>query len=208
LDSIGARVAAAVSVLKSGGLAAYPTDTVYGLGASMSCAGAVDRIFSVKARPRQMALPLLVGSVAQMEMLAGHISTRARCLIDSFLPGAITLVLPASGLVPEYLRTKEGTIALRIPGHAVPLALIAGTGEPMVGTSANLSGKPSPLTAAEVRSQLGHSVDVVIDGGRCPGTESTIIDVTGEVPVVLRRGAISLEEIEKACGRVLAGDGG
>jgi len=189
-------------------LVAYPTDTVYGLGAKMSCAAAVEQVFAVKARPRQMALPLLVGSVGQMEALAGYISTSARCLIEAFLPGAVTLVLPASRLVPEYLKTKEGTIALRIPNHAVALALIDGIGEAIVGTSANRSGQPSPLTAEGVRAQLGAMVDMVVEGGSCPGTESTIVDVTGEVPVIVRRGAISAEAIGKACGRVLAGDGG
>ncbi len=208
MSSMSSQIEAAVSVLKGGGLVAFPTDTVYGLGASIRCAEAVKRIFVVKARPRQMALPLLVGSVAHIEELAGHVSATARCLIDAFLPGAVTLVLTASPRVPEYLKTREGTIAVRIPNHPVPLALIEGTGGAIVGTSANLSGKSSPLTAEEVRSQLGRQVDVVIDGGRCPGVESTIVDVTGEVPAVLRRGAISAEAIGKACGRVLAGDGG
>jgi L-threonylcarbamoyladenylate synthase len=208
LNSVSAQVDEAVRVLRGGGLVAYPTDTVYGLGASMSSAEAVERVFAVKARPRQMALPLLVGSVAQIEALAEHVSGTARCLIEAFFPGAITLVMPASGLVPEYLRTREGTIALRIPNHAVPRAIIQGLGAAIVGTSANLSGRPNPLTAEEVLSQLGPNVDMVIDGGRCPGTESTIIDVTGEVPVVLRRGAISVDEIRRVCGRITVGDGG
>ena len=191
----------AIRILRKGGVVAYPTDTVYGLGAGMTHPEAVERIFAVKSRPRHMALPLLVSTVAQIEMLAGRVSPEARCLIQSFMPGALTLVLPASGLVPEYLRTKEGTIALRIPDHPIPLAIIEGIGTPIVGTSANLSGKPSPVTAEEVRSQLGDTVDFIIDAGGCGGKESTIVDVTGQTPVVVRSGAISPEQIKAVFGR-------
>ena len=195
------QVEEAIRILMKGGVVAYPTDTVYGLGAGMTHPEAVERIFAVKSRPRHMALPLLVSTVAQIEMLAGRVSPEARCLIQSFMPGALTLVLPASGLVPEYLRTKEGTIALRIPDHPIPLAIIEGIGTPIVGTSANLSGKPSPVTAEEVRSQLGDTVDFIIDAGGCGGKESTIVDVTGQTPVVVRSGAISPEQIKAVFGR-------
>jgi len=195
------QVEEAIRILMKGGVVAYPTDTVYGLGAGMTHPEAVERIFAVKSRPRHMALPLLVSTVAQIEMLAGRVSPEARCLIQSFMPGALTLVLPASGLVPEYLRTKEGTIALRIPDHPIPLAIIEGIGTPIVGTSANLSGKPSPVTAEEVRSQLADTVDFIIDAGGCGGKESTIVDVTGQTPVVVRSGAISPEQIKAVFGR-------
>ncbi|OGO38448.1 MAG: threonylcarbamoyl-AMP synthase [Chloroflexi bacterium RBG_16_57_8] len=196
-----------IAILKRGGLVAYPTDTVYGLGASAASREAVERVFQAKSRPRDMALPLLVASVAQIEELAGSISPIARCLIDAFLPGVLTLVLRASEAIPGYLKTAEGTVALRIPGHPIPIALIDGSGAPIVGTSANLSGQPSPLTAEEVRSQLGDSVDLVIDGGRCPGRESTIVDVTGESPAVLREGAISRQTIERICTKTPSGRG-
>jgi len=205
---LSAQIKEAVRILKKGGVVAYPTDTVYGLGASMESPEAVERVFAVKSRPRSMALPVLVASVAQIEALAGRITPAAHCLIKAFLPGAMTLVLPASDLVPEYLRAREGTIALRIPDHSVPLALITGIGTGIVGTSANLSGRPSPVTADDVRSQLGDTVDLIIDGGGCGGKESTIIDVTGEVPRVLRSGAVGQEEIERVCGQGLAGNGG
>jgi L-threonylcarbamoyladenylate synthase len=197
-----------VDILSRGGVVAYPTDTVYGLGASMDSEAAVEKVFLVKSRPRQMSLPLLVGSVPQLEALSADISPAARSLIKAFLPGALTLVLRASGRVPDYLKTKEGTIALRIPNHPIPLALISGIGTAIVGTSANLSGRPSPLSSEEVVSQLGDKVDLIIEGGRCPGTESTIIDVTGAVPLVLRKGALSVLEIEKICGKVTTAQGG
>ena len=204
MNGLSSQIQEAVRVLKKGGLVAYPTDTVYGLGASMQSGQAVERIFAVKSRPRHMALPLLVVSVAQIESLTDHISPAAKCMIDAFLPGALTLVFRASNLVPSYLMTKEGTIALRIPGHPVPVALIEGVGTAIVGTSANLSGNPSPVTAEEVRSQLGDKVDFIIDGGGCGGKESTIVDVTGQSFTVLRVGAVSRDQIERLCGGVKA----
>jgi L-threonylcarbamoyladenylate synthase len=201
------RIEEGIGILRSGGVVAYPTDTVYGLGASMDSAEAVARVFEVKSRPRHMSLPLLVADEAQMASLAAGITPLAHRLIEAFLPGAVTLVFQASPCVPDYLRTPEGTIALRIPNHPVPLALIAGIGMPIIGTSANLSGRPNPLTAAEVKDQLGDRIELIIDGGRCSGTESTIIDVTKAVPVILRKGAVSLSEIEKVCG-ISLGSGG
>ena len=202
------QVEKGIDILRRGGVIAYPTDTVYGLGASMDSAAAVEKVFLVKSRPRHMPFPLLVGSVSQIEQLATRVSPAAYCLIKTFLPGAVTLVLPASDKVPPYLKTRENTIALRIPNHPVPLALISGIGTAIVGTSANLSGRPNPLTGREVLEQLGERIELVIDGGRCSGTESTIIDVTGEVPVILRIGAVSISDIEKACGKVMQGNGG
>ncbi len=197
-----------IAILRCGGVIAYPTDTVYGLGASMNSAAAVEKVFLVKSRPRHLPLPVLVSSVSEIEQLAASVSPMAYCLIKAFLPGALTLILPASGKVPSYLKTRENTIALRIPAHPVPLALISGIGTAIVGTSANLSGYPNPLTGREVMEQLGDKIGLVIDGGRCSGTESTIIDVTGEIPVVVRQGTVSISEIEIACGKILTGNGG
>lgn len=190
-----------IRILRQGGIIAYPTDTVYGLGASMSKLQAVKRVFRVKKRPPNMALPLLVATVSQIEQLAARVSPIARQLIENFLPGALTLVLPASPTVPAIVTAGGTTVAVRIPDHPIPLALITGIGAPLVGTSANISGQPSPLTAAGVRSQLTGEVDLVIDeDGQCKGTESTIIDLTGEVPVILREGGISLLALRQVCG--------
>jgi L-threonylcarbamoyladenylate synthase len=212
LDTISAdlekQVTLGIDILRRGGVIAYPTDTVYGLGASMTSPEAVGKIFLVKSRPRHMSLPLLVGSISQIEMLSAYISPTAHILIKAFLPGALTLIFSASDKVPAYLKAREDTIALRIPDHPVPLALINGIGTALVGTSANLSGYPNPLTDGEVKAQLADRVELVIEGGRCSGTESTIIDVSGEVPVLLRKGAISVSEIEKACGKIRTGNGG
>ena len=179
---------------------AYPTDTVYGLGACMNIRSAVERIYQVKQRPPDMALPLLVANFSQLDELSGTVPAIALKLISQFLPGVLTIVLPTSPSVPDIITAGGATVAVRIPAHPIPIALIDGIGAPLVGTSANISGKPSPLTAAEVHDQLGDEVDLIInDGQPCPGTASTIVDVTGEVPVVMREGAISREEIEKAC---------
>ena len=125
-------------------------------------------------------------------------------LARSFLPGALTLVLPKSKSVPDIITAGGTTVAVRVPAHPVPAALVQGLGAPIVGTSANLSGKPSSLTADEVYSQFGDKIDFVIDGGRCLGAkESTIVDVTGEVPVILREGAISRNELKRVCNSII-----
>ena len=198
------QVERGISILKQGGLVAFPTDTVYGLGACVNIEQAVERLYQVKKRPRNMALPLLLAHTSQISEVAEPVPEIAWLLARHFLPGALTLVLPKSNSVPDIITAGGMTVAVRIPAHPVPVALAEGLEAPVVGTSANLSGQPSPLTADEVYSQFGDKVDLVIDGGRCPGgRESTIVDVIGEIPVILREGAISREEIEQVCGNIL-----
>jgi len=198
------QVEQGISILRQGGIVAFPTDTVYGLGACISIHQAVERVYAVKERPRNMALPLLLADTSQITKVANYVPPIAWRLIDNFLPGALTIVLPKSDSVPDIITGGGVTVAIRIPAHPVPVALAKALGTPIVGTSANLSGRPSSLTADEVYSQLGNTIDLVIDGGRCPGgKESTIVDVTGETPVILREGAISREELEKVCGSIV-----
>ncbi len=197
------QVEQGISILKQGGLVAFPTDTVYGLGACISIRQAVERVYAVKERPPNMALPLLLADTSQITEVAEPVPPIAWLLIHNFLPGALTIVLHKSSSVPDIITGGGVTIALRIPAHPIPVALAQGLGAPIVGTSANRSGRPSPLTAGEVYSQFGNKLDLVIDGGQCPGgKESTIVDVTGETPVVLREGAISREELEQVCGSI------
>jgi len=197
-----------ISILRQGGLVAYPTDTVYGLGACASIPQAVEQVYRVKERSPNMPLPLLLADVSQITEVAEPVPPVAWLLIHSFLPGALTIVLPKSNPVPDIITAGGTTIAVRIPAHPIPIALVKGLGTPIVGTSANLTGRPSPLTADEVYSQLGDKIDLIIDGGRCPGSrESTIVDVTKETPVVLREGAISREELEQVCGNILLKEG-
>ncbi|MDI6814507.1 MAG: L-threonylcarbamoyladenylate synthase [Dehalococcoidales bacterium] len=208
-SSIQQQVKRGISILKQGGVVAFPTDTVYGLGACANIRQAVERVYRVKERPQDMALPLLLAHTPQISEVANYVPQIAWLLANKFLPGALTIVLYRSNSVPDIITAGGRTVAVRIPAHPIPVALAEGLGAPIVGTSANLSGKPSLLTADEVYSQLGDKIDLVIDGGQCPGgRESTIIDVTGEVPVILREGAISREELEKVCGRIMFREGG
>ena len=194
------QIGKGISILKQGGLVAFPTDTVYGLGACVDIQRAVKRLYQIKQRPRSMALPLLLADTSQISEVAEPVSEVAWLLVRNFLPGALTLVLLKSSSVPDIITAGGRTVAVRIPAHPVPVALVEGLGTPIVGTSANLSGKSSSLTADEVYSQFGDRVDLVIDGGRCPGgKESTIVDVTGETPVILREGAISREDLKRVC---------
>ena len=146
-----------------------------------------------------MALPLLLSETSQISEVAHHVPPVAWRLADKFLPGALTLVLAKSNSVPDIVTGGGSTVAVRVPDHPIPVALARDAG-PVVGTSANISGKPSPLTAEEVYRQFGETIDFIIDGGRCPGgTESTVIDVTGDKPVILREGAISREALREVC---------
>ena len=157
-----------------------------------------------------MPLPLLLADKSQIGEVAEPVPPIVWLLADKFLPGALTMVLyRKSKSVPDIVTGGGKTVAIRIPAHPVPVALIQGVGAPIVGTSANLSGRPSALTAEEVYAQLGDKVDLIIDGGRCPGgRESTIVDLTGEIPLILREGAISREELKQVCQSIVFAKGG
>ncbi len=208
LSDVQQQVETGIYILKQGGIVAFPTDTVYGLGACANIPKAVEHVYQVKERPQNMALPLLLAHISQISEVAEFVPQVAWLLADKFLPGALTIVLYKAKSVPDIITAGGRTVAVRVPAHPVPVALVQGLGAPVVGTSANLSGEPSALTAGEVYSQFGDNIDLVIDGGRCPGgRESTIVDVTGEVPVVLREGAISREELQRVCGEIVFREG-
>jgi L-threonylcarbamoyladenylate synthase len=194
----------AIELLKSGGIVAYPTDTVYGLGASPLNESAVGRIYEAKKRPHDQPLPLLLADKSDLLKIARVIPAVTWKLAERFLPGGLTLVLLKSRWVPDTVTAGSDSIAVRIPDHPVPLALIQGLGTPIVGTSANLSGQPSPRTAADVHKQLGEKVDLIIDGGECPeGIDSTILDLCGPTPSIIREGAVSRAEIAEICRSLL-----
>ncbi len=198
------QIELAISILVSGGLVAFPTDTVYGLGASAFIDRAVKRVYEVKGRPHHLPLPLLLADISEIGMVAYPVPEIAWRLAERFLPGGLTLVLPKAPSLTTIATAGGNTVAVRIPNHPIPLALIRGLAAPLTGTSANISGRASPVTAEEVSHQMGGSVELIIDGGRCPGgIESTVLDITGEVPRILREGAISREDIERACGMVV-----
>lgn len=178
-------------------MVAFPTDTVYGLGACADNEAAVARIYQLKQRPRHIALPLLLADKTQISQMALSVTPMAWLLIDKFLPGALTLVLAKANSVSDMVTAGGSTVAIRIPAHSVPVAFARELG-PIAATSANLSGQPSALTAEEVYTQFGDRIDLVIDGGRCPrGKESTIVDVTGPKAVLLREGTIPRQELEQ-----------
>ncbi len=187
-----------VKILQMGGVIAFPTDTVYGLGADAFNSTAVERIYEIKNRPKHRQLPLLIADVERLTTLADPISEIAWFLARRFWPGGLTLVLPKTDSLPVYPASGP-TIAVRVPDHPVCLALIQRLGNPIIGTSANISGQPPALTADEVGQQLGGKIDFIINGGKCPGgKESTVVDVTHESPIILRQGTMPSHEIDKA----------
>jgi L-threonylcarbamoyladenylate synthase len=206
--SIQEQVEKGVSILKKGGVVAFPTDTVYGLGASMAIDSAVEKVYRIKERPRNMALPLLLADFSQLDKIASSIPASARLLAEKFWPGPLTLVLVKSDAVSDIVSGGGETIAIRIPDHPIPTTLAKGIGTAIVGTSANLSGQPSTLTAAQAREQLGDKVDFIIKGD-CPGgRESTVVDLTGKAPIILREGALSREELRQICPEITFKEGG
>jgi len=193
------KIHQAIETLKNGGIVAFPTDTVYGLGANASSHDAILRIYEAKRRPRRLALPLLLADVSQIPSLARDIPEIAWLLAKHFLPGSLTLVLYKSPSVSSLITGGSEKIAVRVPDHPIPIALLDGLDAPITGTSANLTGRPSPLTTQEVHNQLGDRVDLIIDG-ECPGgVASTVIDITTDPIRILREGAISSEEISRVC---------
>jgi L-threonylcarbamoyladenylate synthase len=189
-------VARAAEAVRDGLVVVLPTDTVYGVGADAFSAEAVASVLAAKGRGREMPPPVLVPSVRTVDGLAADVPSWARDLIRTFWPGPLTLVLKAQSSLMWDLGETNGTVALRMPQDEVALALLSEVG-PMAVTSANLTGEPPARTVTEAATQLGAAVAVYLDGGPAEGTEvSTIVDCTGEEPVVLRRGAVSAEQIE------------
>ena len=197
-----AEVKKCAAVIREGGIAAYPTDTVYGLGADVYKDGAVRKIFTVKQRTLNLPLPILIADISQLNELAADIPPLAMKLIAKFWPGALTIVFKASPAFNSLALAGSSKVAARMPDHAITLRLIREARCPIVGTSANLHNLPAVLTATEVREQLGNAVDFILDAGACPGgIESTIVDVTLDPPAILRTGAISEKELVELFSR-------
>jgi L-threonylcarbamoyladenylate synthase len=188
-----ADIAAAVDRLRAGGLVAFPTETFYGLGADALDPAAVARVFLAKGRPADKPLLVLVDSPAMVGEVAADVPERARRLMARYWPGPLTLVLRARLHLPPALTAGTGTIGVRVPGHPVARALVHASGRPVTAPSANPHGVPSPRTALEVLAGLGDAVDLVLDAGPTPGgLSSTLLDLTGPVPRVIRPGAVTL----------------
>lgn len=193
----------AAEVLRDGGLVAFPTETVYGLGANALDEAAAKKIYAAKGRPSDNPLIAHVSSFEEVEPLVASVPDMARRLMEAFWPGPLTLIFPKSPLVPYGTTGGLDTVAVRMPKDAVANRLIALAGIPVAAPSANTSGRPSPTTAAHVLQDMDGRIDMVIDGGPVGiGVESTIVDVSGSVPVVLRPGAVTMEMLCGVLGEV------
>lgn len=203
--------AAAIEVLRAGGLVAMPTDTVYGIGVALAAEDGLPRLFAAKDRPLDRAIVLLVADLEQAASV-GVLSAAARLLAERFWPGGLTLVLPqAQGArLPAVLTAGTSTIGVRLPDHESPRALARALG-PLPVTSANLSGRPDARDAAQVLAQLGARIDLVLDDGPARGgVPSTVLDCSGELPRILRSGAIAPDDVFatlEAAGLAQATDG-
>lgn len=196
-------IARAAEVIRSGGLVAFPTETVYGLGANALDAAAVARIFEAKGRPANNPLIVHVAGAEETRRLAAEWPEEAELLAARFWPGPLTLVLPKRDVVPDIVTAGGPTVAVRAPAHPVARALIAAAGAPIAAPSANRSTQVSPTTAAHVLRGLEGRIDLVLDGGSTPGgIESTVLALTGGTPRLLRPGLVTASEIESVVGPV------
>ncbi|MBU4224872.1 MAG: threonylcarbamoyl-AMP synthase [Chloroflexi bacterium] len=185
----------ALAILRGGGLVAFPTDTVYGVGALAFDAAAIEKIYEAKGRSTEKAIPILLGDTADLEKVTAQVSEMALRLAGRFWPGPLTLVVPKHPSLPEAVSTAP-TVGVRVPDHPVARALLRAAG-PMAVTSANLSGQASPCTAEEVLVQLVGRIALIIDGGKTPdGVPSTVVNCAGAEPQVLREGPITLAQIK------------
>jgi L-threonylcarbamoyladenylate synthase len=197
-DDAAGRIEA-IRVLEEGGIVGLPTDTVYGIGVSLATPGGIERLFAAKGRPPDRAIALLLADAAQAAEI-GVMNSLATALATAFWPGGLTLVVPRSpgAELPAVLTGGAPTIGLRVPAHPAPRALAQAVG-PLPTTSANRSGEPEARTADEIERLLGDAVDLIVDGGPSNGgPASTVVDVTGSRPRILRLGAVAREEVQRA----------
>lgn len=195
--SSASAIARALEVLQAGGLVAFPTDTVYGVGALAFDGPAVESIYTAKERPVEKAIPVLIGDLEDLGQVGTDIPETARRLAARFWPGPLTILVPKRAELPQAV-SATSTVAARVPDHAVARALLRAVG-PMAVTSANISGAQSPVTAEEVHQQLEGRIALILDGGRTPGgVPSTLVDCTAAELTILREGPLSLDELYSA----------
>ena len=193
-----------MSLLKTGGVVAYPTETLYALGASALNLNAIQRVIEIKSRPLDKGLPLAISSINDLEFLSEEIPEIAYSLATFFWPGPLTLVLNTRPEVPDLITGGRKSVAVRVPNHPIPLAILKKLKEPIIATSANITGKTPCLTANEVRKMIGERVDLTISGHTSSeGLPSTIIDLTSDTPKILRKGAVEQTDIEECLGQKL-----
>ncbi|OGO07261.1 MAG: threonylcarbamoyl-AMP synthase, partial [Chloroflexi bacterium RBG_13_60_13] len=198
-------ISRAAESLRKGGLVAFPTETVYGLGADALNAEAVRKIFAAKGRPLDNPIIVHVAGPDDLGVLTDDVPPEATMLIRQFWPGPLTLIFKKSGQVPGAVTGGQDTVAVRMPRNAIALALVRASGRPIAAPSANLSGRPSPTTAGHVLDDLGGKIDIILDGGPVEvGIESTVLDLSQHPPVILRPGAVTREELKPFIGEVVA----
>jgi L-threonylcarbamoyladenylate synthase len=196
----------AAEVLANGGLVVFPTDTVYGLAASIDRPDAVARLYTAKGRPLDRPIPVLVSSRRQAERLAASVDRNSQLLMERFWPGGLTILLPAADWLPFEVVRDTGQVGVRMPHHRLALAIIEASGGALATTSANRSGEPEAKTTEQVRDVLGSAVDLILDGGTGGGIPSTVVRFSGNDLIVLRRGAIEPERLVRTIeGARLAG---
>ncbi|MBN1134690.1 MAG: threonylcarbamoyl-AMP synthase [Methanosarcinaceae archaeon] len=208
IDSINFEetIKKAALILKKGGIVAFPTETVYGLGADALNPEAVRKIFRAKGRPADNPLIVHIASKEQLYKLVMEVPVYATGLMDAFWPGPLTLVLKRKNVVPDITTGGLDTVAIRMPDNHISLELIREAGTPIAAPSANVSGRPSPTDAEHVIADLAGRINAVIDDGSVKiGVESTVVDVTGDIPVILRPGGIGIEDIRKLAGDAVIG---
>lgn len=186
-----ASIHLAAEILNAGGLVAFPTDTVYGVAAHCLLPEAIHRLYQAKQRPYRNPIALLVAEAGDLRRVARDVPDSAWLLAERFWPGALTLIVPRAEDLPAILTAGGETVAVRMPDHAVALGIIEAAGAPLATSSANLSGSPDPITAEDVLRDLAGHIDLVLDGGACPGgVPSTVLDLTTTPPVIRREGPI------------------
>jgi L-threonylcarbamoyladenylate synthase len=196
----------AITSMQHGGVIAFPTDTVYGIGASLSHEAALARIFDIKGRASDKPLPILVAHPGEISKVANDADPHLLHLAAQFWPGPLTVVLRGRDALPAEVKAPDGTIGVRVPDHSVALTIAQRNGGAIAVTSANRSGQPPACTAEEIRDQLGDDVDVILDGGIAPcGLPSTVIRREGDTIIVIREGAISTSRILEAWQSLVAG---
>jgi L-threonylcarbamoyladenylate synthase len=197
------KIKEAANTIKNGGLVAFPTETVYGLGANGLDKKATKKIFLVKGRPQDNPLILHISEIKQLHSLVNEIPNNAKKLIKQFWPGPLTIIFKKTKIVPDIVTCGLDTVAIRMPDNKIALELIKYAGVPIAAPSANISGRPSPTNAKHVIEDLTGSIDMLIDGGSVNiGIESTVIDLTQNPPVILRPGKITQKQIEKIIGKL------
>lgn len=197
----------AARILHAGGLVAFPTETVYGLGGDALDADASRKIYEAKGRPSDNPLIVHIAEAEQVNEIARDISERAEMLMDVFWPGPLTMIFHKKDIVPDSTTGGLDTVAVRMPSHPVAYELLYRSGVMIAAPSANTSGRPSPTRASHVREDLDGKIDMILDGGNCEyGIESTIVDMTGKIPTILRPGYITKEMLEDVIGPVAYDD--